>query len=289
MSNMSKQMKIHEVLSWASLFLRRNNKEESAALLLFEHHLGWDRSKIYANLQDEIPGAVEQSFKQDVRAHVETGIPVQHLIGSTEFYGRDFKVNGDVLIPRFETEELVEEALRIIQSSEDEIKIIVDIGTGSGVIATSIACEAPRTCVYATDISEAALDIARENMTTHGASVTCCQGNFAQPLIDEEICVQMIVSNPPYIAYSEREELSETVREYDPSLALFADNDGLAAYEEIIKQAKQVLATKGVLLFEIGSTQGKSVTKIIRQAFPTSDIAILQDINGKDRIVRAFI
>lgn len=282
-------MKIHEVLSWASLFLRTNNCEESAALLLVEHHLGWDRSKIYANLLEAVPKNTEQAIKQDMEAHVHTGVPIQHLIGTTEFYGRDFQVNGDVLIPRFETEELVEEALRILRKSDGKITSIVDLGTGSGVIATSIACEQKDVNVYATDISHAALHTAQKNMLTHGASITCYQGNFAQPLIDRKIPVQMIISNPPYIAYREQEELSETVRAYDPHLALFADNDGLAAYEVIIEQAKDILATKGILLFEIGSTQGEAVKKRIKQTFPKSDVAILRDINGKDRMVRAYV
>src|SRR5699024_1938294 len=115
---MTKQMKIHEVLSRASLFLRRHHKEESAALLLLEHHLGWDRLKIYANLQEAIPTKVERALQDDLKKHVDTNIPIQHLIGKTEFYGREFTVNGDVLVPRFETEELVAEALRIVQEGK---------------------------------------------------------------------------------------------------------------------------------------------------------------------------
>lgn len=282
-------MHVHEVLSWASLFLRTNDCDESAALLLLEHHLDWDRSKIYAHLQDPMPKRVEQSFRKDIEAHVHTGIPVQHLIGSTEFYGRTFHVNGDVLVPRFETEELVEEALRIMKKRAGQITSIVDLGTGSGVIATSIACEQKGVTVYATDISEEALRVAQDNMNTHEASVNCFQGDFAQPLIDRKLRVQMIISNPPYIAYREREELSKTVREYDPRLALFAENEGLATYETILKQATSILAPNGVLLFEIGAAQGEAVKRLIKDTFPTSEVAVLQDINGKDRIVRAYV
>src|SRR5699024_647966 len=286
---MEKQIKIHEVLSRASLFLRRYHKEESAALLLLEHHLGWDRSKIYANLQEAIPTEVEHALQADLKKHVDTNIPMQHLMGKTEFYGREFIVNGDVLVPRFETEELVAEALRIVHEGKIDIQSVVDLGTGSGVIATSIACEAPEMNVYASDISEEALHVAEENIAMHGADVTTFKGNFAQPFIDKGICVQMVVSNPPYIAYDERETLSETVRDYDPSLALFAEKDGLAAYEIIIKQAENILDDDGVLLFEIGHTQGERVKALIVQSYPTSEVTILQDINGKDRIVRAYV
>ncbi len=285
---MNKQKTIHEVLSWASLFLQTNGCEASGALLLLEHHLKWDRSTIYMNLQTDVSHEDQQAIERDVRAHAETGIPFQHLIGSTEFFGRDFNVNADVLIPRFETEELVAEALRIIQRSGERITSIVDVGTGSGVIATSIACEQKRMNVYATDISEAALRVAKGNMKKHNASITCFQGNFVQPLIDHQVKVQMIVSNPPYIAHEERETLSKTVSTYDPELALFAENEGLAAYETIVKQASDILDFGGILLFEIGFTQGEAVKKIIQQMFPTSEVDILQGINGKDRIVRAY-
>lgn len=285
---MNKQKTIHEVLTWASLFLQTNNCEESGALLLMEHHLQWDRSKIYMETQTSMPVDAQQSIERDVKAHVETGIPIQHLIGSTDFFGRIFTVSRDVLIPRFETEELVAEALRIVQESNGEISSIVDVGTGSGVIATTIACEQKGLNVYATDISEAALRVAKENMKKHGAAVTCFQGNFGGPLMDNDVKVQMIVSNPPYIAHAERETLSKTVREYDPALALFAENEGLAAYEAIVEQAPHILEPGGVLLFEIGYTQGEAVKKIIQQFFPMSEVAILQDINGKDRIVRAY-
>lgn len=289
MNNMSKKIKVHEVLSRASLFLRKHHKEESVALLLLEHHLGWNRSKIYSCLQETIPAEVEQAFLNDLHKHVDTNIPVQHLIGKTEFYGREFIVNGDVLVPRFETEELVAEALRIIQEEKIHIQSVVDLGTGSSVIATSIACEAPGIDVYATDISAAALQVAEGNIALNRADVTIFQGNFAEPLIQQNIRVEMIVSNPPYIAQDEGKALSETVRDYDPSLALFAEKDGLAAYEMILKQAEKILADHGVLLFEIGHTQGKQVKELIVQFYPTSEVTILQDINGKDRIVRAYV
>lgn len=285
---MNEMKTIHEVLSWASLFLQTNDCDASGALLLMEHHLQWDRSKIYMEMQTSMPVDTQSAIVRDVKAHVETGIPIQHLIGSTAFFDRTFTVSRDVLIPRFETEELVAEALRIIQESDGKISAIVDVGTGSGVIATTIACEQKDANVYATDISEAALHVAKGNMRKQGAVVTCFQGDFAEPLMDNDVKVQMIVSNPPYIAHAERVTLSKTVREYDPALALFAENEGLAAYEAIVKQAPHILEPGGVLLFEIGYTQGKAVKEMIEQTFPMSEVAILQDINGKDRIVRAY-
>lgn len=283
-------MNVHEVLSWASLFLEKHACEPSAAMLLLEHHLQWDRSKIYMHMQDKVSRATVDALEKDLHAHVDTGVPIQHLIGSTEFYGRDFMVSRDVLIPRFETEELVEEAIRLLRAHGlSTTGTVVDLGTGSSVIATSIACAFPQMNVYATDISESALRVAEKNIQAHHASVTCMQGNFAAPLMEQGIQVDMLISNPPYIAHEERTSLARTVRDFDPTLALFADNEGLAAYEIIMKQAVHVLKPGGIILFEIGATQALAVKEIITHTYPQSTVDILRDINGKDRIVRACV
>lgn len=283
---MKNDAKQYEVLQWASLFLKNHQREPYVAEILLQHYLNEPRAKFLANMRDPIPLAIVEQFKKAIINHAKTGIPVQHIIGKTEFYGREFHVTKDVLIPRMETEELVQCVLKKIQTIEP--LTIVDLGTGSGVIAITLALESSHH-IYATDISGDALKVAKRNAISLEATVQFYEGDFLQPMIDEEIHPDVIVSNPPYIAKEDAEYLSDTVKDFDPDLALFADHHGLKAYETIIKQVRQLKSRPKHLFFEIGYNQGEAVTRIIRQAFPASDVSVYQDMNGKDRIIYANI
>src|SRR5699024_95060 len=195
-------------------------------------------------------------------------------------------VNKNVLIPRPETEELIQHVTSFVQelNPQDEITI-VDVGTGSGIIAITLALEIPHAIVYATDISKEALEVARRNAEKHEANVTFLRGNFLRPMIDRNIKADIIVSNPPYIAKEEAFELSDTVKDFDPSLALFADNKGLAAYKEITSQLPSCINDEAALFYEIGHQQGLDVKAMIKDQFPGSEPVIIQDINKKDRII----
>ncbi|WP_156644496.1 peptide chain release factor N(5)-glutamine methyltransferase [Lentibacillus sp. JNUCC-1] len=284
---MNKAIKQYEVLNRASLFLQQHNREEKVAELLLMHHLGVSRSAFFAMMRDEIEPEILNPFWRDVEKHAQTGVPVQHLTGYESFYGRRFTVTPDVLVPRPETEELVEHILNAVKDKTrfNHPLTIADIGTGSGIIATTLALELPDAVVYGTDVSEKALKVARRNAEMLEAEVTFYQGDFLQPLIDHNRLPQIIVSNPPYIAHSEKDLLADTVRDYDPELALFADNDGLAAYEAIIRQS-QKLPVK-MLAFEIGHTQSKPITALIKKAYPEARVDTIQDINQKNRIITA--
>lgn len=275
--------KLYEVLQWASLFLEQNNRETKVAELLLQHHLGVSRTQFYAQMRDEIPANIVEKFRADIEKHVETGGPIQHLIGYETFYGRDFAVNPHVLIPRPETEELV---LHVINNAPKAEPItIVDIGTGSGIIAITLALELPNAEVYAIDISEDALATARKNAKSLEANVTFLQGNFLEPFINQDLKADIVVSNPPYISDDEREQLSDTVVNHDPELALFAEDQGLAAYKEITKMLPGAVKKDGTVAFEIGHLQGEEVRTLIQETFPNASVKVLQDINGKDRIV----
>lgn len=279
-----------EVLKRASLFLQENKCEPKVAELLLQHHLSLNKTEFITNMRQTVPEDVINKFRADLKRHVETGVPLQHLTGYEYFYNRKFHVNKDVLIPRPETEELVEKAIiHLKRLSLEEENTVIDVGTGSGVIAITLALEVPHITVVATDISEASLQLAEKNAKKHGAKVTFLKGDFLQPFIDKGKRTQMIVSNPPYISYDEKGELSRTVVEHDPELALFAGNNGLAAYETIIKQAKETISQDGFLLFEIGHTQGEKVKQLISSTFPHSEVEILKDINDFDRIVYARV
>ena len=284
---MSKKRKVYEALQGASSFLKEKGREEAAARILLQHELGMTYSNLLASMRDEITEEAFQRFWQNIELH-GAGTPVQHLTGVEEFYGRKFQVNKDVLIPRPETEELIEEALRQIQRYLPEQQLMIaDIGTGSGIIAITMKCELPDSTVLATDISTAALQTARENAKRLGAELVFQQGDLAQPLRGRKWNV--ILSNPPYIAYSEAPDLSDTVHDFEPHEALFAEKEGLALYENLAHQLPEVVDTPCIIGFEIGHTQGKAVAGLLAEAFPQAEIYVKKDINKNDRMVFCII
>ncbi|WP_194842226.1 peptide chain release factor N(5)-glutamine methyltransferase [Gracilibacillus salitolerans] len=279
---------VYEALEWASSFLQKHNCEPKVAEILLLHELDWTKTDLLIQLRDPIASEKLEHFQQKVEQHAKTKIPVQHLTGVEAFYGHSFHVNQHVLIPRPETEELVQRVTEVVDKAN---VTCVDVGTGSGVIAVSLAKEWEHRQVemLATDLSEDALKVAGKNAAKHEAKIDFYQGNFLEPLIEQGKRVDIIVSNPPYIAYEEADSLSETVKNFDPDMALFADEHGLAAYQQIIHQASQVLKRHGMIFFEIGHMQAEAVTKLIKQQFPESKVTVFQDINGKDRIVRGIM
>ena len=283
-------MKQYEVLKWASLFLAEHNCEKKIADILLQHHLQVTASEFYMMMQEKISENIVNQYKADIIKHVETGIPVQHLTGYAYFYGRKFIVNKDVLIPRPETEELVKHVIELAQQSNRQKPLnIIDIGTGSGVIAITLSLELTNVNIYATDISHDALAVAKENAKDHHANISFFQGQFLQPIIEEEIKADIIVSNPPYIKESDKKGLSRTVKNFDPHLSLFAKEDGLAAYQRIIQEVPKVADPNSHVVFEIGYDQGNAVRQLFTDTFPLSDVRIIQDMNGKDRIVSAWL
>ena len=218
-------------------------------------------------------GNIEEALKQ-----LEKGIPVQYIVGNVDFYGYEFKVNKNVLIPRFETEELVNRTIKYIKQYIPNPKI-VDLGTGSGCIAITISKEL-NISVDAVDISDKALEVAKQNNKINKSKVTFYQGNMLEPLNKK---YNVIISNPPYI--SRNEEIEDIVKNNEPELALYADNDGLYYYEEILKKASIYLEEKYLIAFEIGYLQGEKIKEIGKKYFPNSTIKIEQDLSGKDRFI----
>lgn len=282
-------MKQYEVLNWASSFLKEHNSEEAIAEILLLHYLDVNRSTFYMNMQETVSTEIIEKIKKDIHKHIQTGVPVQHLTGYEYFYGRKFYVNEHTLIPRPETEELVLHVIEEAKKLKTKHPIIVDIGTGSGVIAVSLAKEMPHATVYATDISVEALSVAKKNAQKHQADVIFYQGDFLKPIRDHNISPDIIVSNPPYIAKVEQATMSRTVKDFDPGLALFAEENGLAAYEQITALSTKLSHSPQMIAYEIGYQQGKPVSKIIKNHYPQSQTSIIQDINNKDRIVSAKI
>ena len=285
-NNMVDENKQYEVLAWAFSFLKKYDREERVAELLLQHHLKVDRATFFTRMQEPVSPEVLSAFKADIKAHIRTGIPIQHLLGYEYFYGRKFYVNEHVLIPRMETEELVYHVIENIKGIyKTDPVTIVDVGTGSGVIATTLALEIPNANVVAIDISEKALTVAEENAAQHKANITFYQGNFLQPMIEKGLKPEIIVSNPPYISWQDEPGLSDTVKNFDPALALFAKSNGLAAYQTIIKQIKSSLQQTDYIYFEIGYNQQEAIASLCHQMFPESNMKCIQDINGNDRIM----
>ncbi len=214
-------------------------------------------------------------------------IPIQYLLGKTSFYGLDFEVNAAVLIPRPETEELVEWILESQKSKVESQKVkILDIGTGSGCIAISLAKNLPDATVFALDVSEEALATAKKNAENNSVNVTFIHQNILET---EDLLQQfdIIVSNPPYVRNLEKEEIKKNVLENEPHLALFvADNDALVFYKKIAQLAQKNLLPNGQLYFEINQYLGKEMVNLLEKMnFKTVDLR--KDIYGNDRMTKA--
>lgn len=251
------------------------------ARLLLMQAAGLTRAELIARSENALSQELSEKI-QTLCARRIGGEPIDHILGYREFYGRRFKVTEDVLSPRPETEMLVEAALKIarFQPNLD----ILDLGTGSGAIIISILAEAPQAQATAIDISEAALNIARENAIIHGVNdrIDFLNGSWFAPV---KKTYDIIISNPPYITKPAMEALSTEVKNFDPYLALSGGEDGLDAYREIISKAKTHLNPTGTLLLEIGYDQGESVAVLLKEAGFES-IVTEKDLAGHDRMVR---
>lgn len=280
--------KVFEVLQRASSFLSANGREETAARLLLQHVLQTNYSGLMLQMQEQVTEEQLALFEEMLQMHVE-GKPIQYITGIEEFYGRTFQVDESVLIPRPETEELIVGAIVRIHrlfGKEASIKL-ADIGTGSGAIAVTMKLECPELAVTATDISAQALATARKNAVQLHAEIDFRLGDLTEPIACEKWDV--VLSNPPYIAFQEAENMSDVVLEHEPHTALFAEEDGLILYRKLAQQLPELMNTKALIAVEIGYTQGQAVAGFFQQHFPQAMVEIVKDINGKDRMVFCVI
>lgn len=277
-------MSIRELLNFSNEQTLANNKEERAGYELLKALLNKESYELYAMLDEQVDPKVEKEFKDKLAIYI-SGTPLQHILGYETFFGRDMMVNEDVLIPRYETEELVENILYHIDDYFSDAKeiLIGDVGSGSGAIAITLALEEAKAKVYGSDISEDAIKVAKANSEKFSADVKFMVGDLLQPFIDNNLKLDIFVSNPPYIPNEQFVE--DTVKEYEPNVALFGGEDGLDFYRRIFKDVDQILKDKAILAFEFGYDQKEIMEKAVKEYFPNYEYEIIKDMNGKDRML----
>lgn len=210
---------------------------------------------------------------------LNNGEPVQYIIGNVNFYGNIIEVNKNVLIPRFETEELVEKTIAKIKNKFNKKVNILDLCTGSGCIAITLKKEL-LSDVTASDISHDALDLAKSNALKNNVNINFIESNLFLNINDK---FDVIISNPPYIAHNE--EIDEIVYNNEPHLALFALNDGLYFYEEILKNSRNYLNDNFIIAFEIGYTQGDKIISLVNKYLKNVNVSVEKDLQGRDRFL----
>ena len=267
----------------ACLLLRRQDKEESLAKFLLMYMLDETSEQFSNKLSEELSVEQENRYFDLINKNINEDTPLSHLVGFDYFYDRKFKVTRDVLSPRMETEELIYKVLEYIKKSKKDSFKILDLCTGSGIIAITLKKEIVEkyTEIVASDISEKALSIAIENANNNNANITFIKSDLFNNISGK---FDLIISNPPYISYKDKITIKDSVLNYDPHLALFAEEDGIYFYRKIIENAVHYLSKDGVIFFEIGYDQKE---KILELGKNNNFIAtVYKDINDRDRIAK---
>ena len=258
---------------------------KSIAYLVFGSVFGWSRTDVLS--EKIIPENINEEELDRIVQRINNHEPVQYILGEAAFFGRTFAVSPAVLIPRPETEELVRLVINFVRQTGEVNRRIIDIGTGSGCIAVTLALELPTAKIFATDISEDALKVAAHNGATLGGKVEFIRHDVLRSELP--FPVDIIVSNPPYIASSERINMQTNVIGYEPEIALFVDSrDPLLFYKMLTSKAKESLSTGGLLAVEINERYGREVRELFRSN-SFEDVQIVQDLFGKDRIVKGIL
>lgn len=273
-------MNRRQAITKACLLLKRQAKEESLARFLLMYMLD-EMREFNENLALELTEEDEQKYFQLINKHIKDDTPLSHLVGFEYFYDRKFKVTSDVLSPRMETEELVYKVIDYIRKNNLTNIKILDLCTGSGIIGITLKKELEEfgVKILASDISSRALTVAKENASSLEADISFVESDLFSNIQDK---FDIIVSNPPYIAHDDKKTIKENVLNYDPHLALFADEEGMYFYRNIIEKSRPYLNEKGIMFFEIGYDQKeKIITLGENNKFET---VVYKDINGRDRI-----
>ena len=266
---------------------RRNDVPEETVMAFLVELSQKERYNLYANFNEEMPAQLEAEFRAGMERILKQE-PMAHGLVYSWFYGYKMIVNGNVLIPRYETEELCAQILARTDEYFADLETIecVDIGTGSGAIAIVLAKEEPRIHMRATDISEEALATAMENAKLNEAEIEFTAGDMVKPLIAQNVKLDVLVCNPPYIPA--HEEMEKAVVDFEPHVALFGGDDGLFFYREIFRDCRSVMKKKSFMAFEMGWNQREHISALIEETLPECRYEILKDMNGKDRMLFVY-
>lgn len=276
-------MNLKEALLENSELLSLEGIEEARleAEVLLRQVFGLNKAELYVHLEDELPPGQMEGLNQLIQRRLSHE-PIAYITGHKEFFGLDFHVNHNTLIPRPETELLVEQALKL--GRDRHSLMIADIGTGCGAIAIALAAHLPQAQVYAIDISASALEIASLNSKINrvDSRVHPMRGNLLQPLSQP---VHLIVANLPYISDTKMGELPKEILLFEPKLALSGGPDGLQHISQLLTQAKDKLCARGAILLEISPEQNATVIDLARQYFPRDKAKTIFDLNGQERVI----
>jgi release factor glutamine methyltransferase len=281
---------IQRLLTWTTGYLTQKKVDSPrlSAELLLSHVLGLKRIELYT----QYSRVVEQEHLARLRDLVKRAgqhEPIAYLVGKTEFYSLEFEATPDCLIPRPETELLVQRAIELLRQRSTPRRVC-DLCTGCGVIAVAIARNTPDTKLIATDISAPALAVAARNVEKHGLQehIELRQGDLFDPLIAELDQFDMIVCNPPYVSAAEYDALDKNVKDYEPRIALHGGEQGLDVYRRIAERVTEFLKPDGILLLEIGHAQGPAVQQLFQQTNAFEAVKVEKDLNAHDRVVIAM-
>ncbi|REJ70881.1 MAG: peptide chain release factor N(5)-glutamine methyltransferase [Planctomycetota bacterium] len=278
---------VRRVLEWTTGYLKEHGSETPRldAEVLLAHAKGCPRIHLYTSYDETLPEAVRASMREMVKRRAEAE-PVAYLVGHREFFGLDFQVTRDVLIPRPDTETLVVEALEALKPLSSPR--VLDIGTGSGCIAVAIAANNPVAQVTAVDASAAALDVARRNVEHHRLAdrVRILESDLFAAIANSDP-FDLIVSNPPYVADGEMDQLQPDIRLHEPHSALVAGPDGLNVIRSIIEQAPARLRPEGALLLECSPEQAAEIQSLFAACPQYEQIRVIEDLAGRPRVVAA--
>lgn len=271
-------MNYAETISQLEKQLQEIGEDPENLAYVFRELKGWSLLDFILHQNKDV-SAQDQALIEDIMSQLKEHRSPQYITGKAYFRDLELAVDERVLIPRPETEELVDLVLK--ENSKADLQIL-DIGTGSGAIAISLKSARPDWHVTASDISSEALQLAKENSERNQASLDFIESDVFNQISGK---FDVIISNPPYIAYDDEDEVGVNVLASEPHLALFADEDGFAIYRRIIEGVSSHLTENGKLYFEIGYKQGDSMRRLLAQHFPEKRVRVLQDIFGKDRMV----
>lgn len=267
-------MSVEELIIYGKKFLHTLE-----AKMLLANLLGYDTLELLNHLDEKVEDEKIKKYKDAIEKVIKKE-PIQYVIGNVNFFGNEFDVNENVLIPRFETEELVDRVINFIEKNFYDARNLIDLGCGSGVIGITIAKKFPYLEVTCLDISDKALETTKKNAVKLNVNINVIKGDMLDN-VDSKF--DIIVSNPPYI--KENEEIEDIVKNNEPHLALYGGVDGLFYYKKILKRAKEVVNDKFLIAFEIGYTQRDDIILIAREYFKYETIETFKDMSGKDRII----